>query len=74
MNFKEAQTKYSPISSVKFLDAKIETDKLANVISRSGQSKFETQISVVRDLTSAFSEKKSVEIVSRSKSPSISSY
>jgi hypothetical protein len=73
LNFKEAQTKYSLISSVKFLDAKIETDKLANVISRSGQSKFKTQISVVRDLTSAFSEKKSVEIVSRSKSPSISS-
>jgi hypothetical protein len=63
LDMKSPQSKqYNPQSTSKFLSARIETDKLANVISKAGVETYKSQLSVVRDLTQAFAEKKSVKI------------
>ncbi len=54
---------YSPLSSNKFTTARIETDRLANIISKSGKKTFESQIKLVKKLIEAFADKKDVDIV-----------
>ena len=62
LDFKIPIRRYTPISDSKFVIARIETDKLANAISKSGEKTFKHQLSVVRDLTEAFAEKKLVKM------------
>jgi len=63
LKVKSPQAKqYNPMSTSKFLSARIETDRLANVISKAGQTTYRSQLAVVRELTQAFAEKKDVEI------------
>ncbi len=54
---------YSPLSSNKFTTARIETDRLANIISKSGKKTFESQMKLVKKLIEAFADKKDVDIV-----------
>jgi hypothetical protein len=63
MQVKSPVKSYSHISTSKFSKARIETDRLANVMSKSGQRTFDSQLSLVKNLTEAFAEKKEVTIM-----------
>lgn len=65
--------KYTPSSSSKFLSAKVHTDKLAEIMSRAGTKTYNKQMSVVRDLSEFFAEKKSVKILPSTSTSSTSS-
>jgi len=54
--------KFTSISNIKFNEARIETDRLADIISRSGQTTYKSQLSVVKNLIELFAEKKRVKI------------
>jgi hypothetical protein len=54
---------YSHVSTSKFSIARIETDRLANIMSKSGQKTFDSRLNVVKNLAEAFAEKKDVRIL-----------
>lgn len=61
---------YTPISSEKFNAIRIETDKLASVISKSGVSLNTDQLNIVKELTEAFANKLKIKIIPISDSSS----
>jgi hypothetical protein len=48
---------YPHVSTSKFSIARIETDRLAKIMSKSGQKTFDSQLNVVKNLAEAFAEK-----------------
>jgi hypothetical protein len=54
--------KFTSISNIKFNEARIETDRLADIISRSGQTTYKSQLSVVKNLIELYAEKKRMKI------------